>query len=523
MSVIKMKSFSIFFIFLSLISYISLTWAQSEKLQILKNPIHITSIESNRQDNGSIVFELHLNIASDHFLYLDDLSIISELEGLNNATFDVEASPVIDFVDKFSNNEVKKGMKTSGTITFKVPFGFNYNSKFKLSYRACTEEFCYLPKTLPFDHQQKAVATEGTHFDFLGMSLDFNSSSILLIFLIVFLAGILTSFTPCIFPLIPITLTLIQNNIKRGRRHSFQKTLTFVFGIAFTYSILGLLAASTGTFLGSVISNSYVLIAISLIYFFMALSMFGFFEIQFFQSLQNKVSNVSTDSYFGVFLFGMITGIFASPCVGPVLISVLTYAAQSTNLTFSFFLLFIYALGLGQIFLVLSLFSNLINKLPQSGRWLNGIKYTLGFLLILAGLFFFVPAVKSLLKPNQAAYAEQIETALKSNKITVVDFKADWCGACKELEFKTFKHKKVKAFLDANNFIPVDVTISNESTNELLQKYGVIGLPHVMFFDKNGNLLPDLTISSYITAEQMLKKIGSITAEGGTHDPDSSQ
>lgn len=499
-------------------------WAQSENLKILKNPIHATSVHSDRQENGTQVFVLQLEIAADHFLYVDDLSVVSELEGLNNANFDVEASPVVDFVDKFSNNEVKKGMKNSGTITFKVPLGFNYASKFKLNYRACTDEFCYLPKTLKFDHQQKSTSSsESNDFSFFKFKFDFNSSPIALIFFVVFLAGILTSFTPCIFPLIPITLTLIQNNVKRGRRHSFQKTLTFVSGIAFTYSILGLLAASTGTFLGSFISNSYVLIAISMIYFLMALSMFGLFDIQFFQKLQNKVSNVSTNSYFGVFVFGMVTGIFASPCVGPVLIAVLTYAAQSKNLAFSFFLLFIYAFGLGQIFLVLSLFSNLINKLPRSGHWLNAIKYILGTLLILAGLFFFIPAVKSLVSAQNVSYSAQLDDALKSNKITVVDFKADWCGACKELEFKTFKNKEVKAFLDNSNFIPVDVTVTTDETNELLQKYGVIGLPHVMFFDKNGNLLPELTISSYITAEQMLEKIKSIHSKGVNNDNGSSK
>jgi thiol:disulfide interchange protein DsbD len=203
----------------------------------------------------------------------------------------------------------------------------------------------------------------------------------------------------------------------------------------------------------------------------------------------------------------MITGIFASPCVGPILIAVLTYAAQSKNMVFSFFLLFTYALGLGQIFLVLSLFSNLINKLPRSGQWMNGIKYLLAGLLILAGLFFFIPAVKSLTKTKDIAYTDQLNRALKSNKIVIVDFKADWCGACKELENKTFKDPQVLSFLSQNEFLAIDVTVTNEETNELLQKYKVMGLPHVMFFDKDGNLLPELTISSYISPKQMLEKI----------------
>lgn len=494
-------------IFISLFVFLDSGLAQ--QIQILKNPIHIANVDSKRQESGVRTFELKLEIAKDHFLYLEDLEIISELEGLNNSNFEIEASPIVEFKDKFSNYEIKKGLKDQGLLSFNVPLGFNFNSKFKLSYRACTEEFCYLPKTLSFDHGQAASSqpTQSAENSFFGFKFNFNSSSYFLIFLIVFLAGILTSFTPCIFPLIPITLALIQNNIKLGRFKSFQKTLVFVLGIAFTYSLLGLLAASTGTFFGQLLSNTYALIFISLVYFVMALSLLGAFNIQFFSRLQNKVSQVSTQSNAGVFAFGMITGIFASPCVGPILIAVLTYAAQSKNMIFSFFLLFTYALGLGQIFLVLSLFSNLINKLPRSGQWMNGIKYLLAGLLILAGLFFFIPAMKSLTTTQNIAYTEQLDRALKSNKIVIVDFKADWCGACKELENKTFKDPQVREFLNQNQFLAIDVTVTNDETNELLQKYQVMGLPHVMFFDKDGNLLPELTISSYISPKQMLEKI----------------
>ncbi len=506
------RTTSIFFV-LSLCMF-ELTYGQP--INILKNPIHIDSVQSKKQDSGLQTFELKLQIAKDHFLYVEDLEVISELENLNNANFSVEASPIIEFKDKFSNNEIKKGLKASGTLNFNVPFGFNYNSKFKLSYRACTEEFCYLPKTISFDHghHMHSLAHHASDLAFLGMKFNFDSSSYLLIFFIVFLAGILTSFTPCIFPLIPITLTLIQNNISLGRFKSFQKTLIFVFGIAFTYSGLGIIAASTGTFFGHLLSNTYALIIISVIYFLMALSLLGAFSIQFFGQLQNKFSKVSTNSNSGVFVFGMVTGIFASPCVGPILIAVLTYAAQSKNLIFAFCLLFTYALGLGQIFLVLSLFSNLINKLPRSGQWLNGMKYLLAGFLFIAGLLFFIPAVKSLIAAPKTPYNELLTKALQSNQIVIVDFKADWCGACLELENTTFKHPLVKPFLEQNQFLTIDVTTTDDITNELLQKYKVMGLPHVMFFDKSGNLLPDLTISSYITAEQMLERIKIINALG---------
>ncbi len=487
---------------------------ESEKFKILKNPIEIEHLSSERLENGQREFKILLKIAPDHFLYSDDLEVVSELEGLNNSVFQIQASPVIEFKDKFSDGEIKKGLKVQGELLFTVPLGFNYFSKFKLNYRACTDQFCYLPKSLNFDHQQvprdELNSKNESSFFNPNFKIDFENSSIFLIFIFVFIAGILTSFTPCIFPLIPITLTLIKNNANLGRYQSFMKTLIFVFGIAITYSILGLIAASTGTFFGYFLSNAYVLIAISLVYFLMAFSMFGFFEFQFFNRLQNKFSNTSTQSNLGVFGFGMMTGLFASPCVGPVLVAVLTYAAQTKDLTLSFFLLFVYALGLGQIFLVLSLFSGLVDRLPRSGPWLNSVKFTLGGLLILAGLYFLVPALKSFKTKSAINYSEVLNLALKAKKIVIVDFKADWCGACKELELKTFKDPKVKSFLESQIFIPIDVSVTTVETNELLQKFGVIGLPHVMFFDEDGNSLPDLTISSYITSEEMLKRINKI-------------
>lgn len=510
---ISPKLSCLFFIFPIVIQFFAAfanTDQNTNEFKILKNPVEIVNVTSIRAESGVRNFQLMVKIAEDHFLYTDDLEVISELEGLNNSSFLVSASPVIEFKDKFSNGEIKKGMKSEGKIEFTVPMGFNYNSKFKLKYRACTEEFCYLHKYIIFDHQQLSADESKKSSNIFNLNIDFENTSVVWILVLVFFAGVLTSFTPCIFPIIPITLTLIKNNSSLGRYQSFFKTLIFVFGIALTYAILGLAAATTGTFFGSLLSNIYVLIGISLIYFAMALSMFGFFELQFFSKLQNKFSKISTQSNLGIFSFGMITGIFASPCVGPVLVAVLTYAAQTKNLIFSFFLLFTYALGLGLIFLILSLFSNLIDRLPKSGNWLNGIKYTLGSLLIIAGIYFLIPAFKGLTTNNVVNYTQDLNEALKQKKIVIVDFKADWCGACKELELKTFSDPKIKDFLDKNIFIPIDVTVTNDDTNELLQKYGVIGLPHVMFFDQEGNLLPELTISSYITAEEMLTRIQKI-------------
>lgn len=486
----------------------------SQKFEVLKNPIEIHSIFSQKLDDGQTQFSIDIEIANNHFLYVDNLNIISELNGLNNSIFDVEASPIIEFQDKFSNNEIKRGLIKVGQITFKVPLGFDFNSKFKLVYTACTKDFCYLPKTIDLDHRMTPPSSSpDKNLSILGNSFNLETTPLFLIFLLIFVSGILTSFTPCIFPVIPMTLTLIKNNVHAGRFKALQKTLFFVLGIAWTYSSLGVIAAWTGSFFGSLLSNPFVLISIGALYILMALSMMGTFEIHFFKRLENKFSKMSTQNNWGVFGFGLITGIFASPCVGPVLIGILAYAAQTQNMILSFFLLFTYAIGLGQIFILLSLFSELIDRLPRSGNWLNGTKYILALLLLGVGLFFAIPGVKGLLTSSTPKYSEQLEKALQSGQYVIVDFKASWCTACKELEIKTFKNPQISEFFSKNIFIPIDVTTTTPDTQDLLKKYKVMGLPHVLFFDRTGKERPQLTLKSFVDSQEMLKRIEALQNE----------
>ncbi|MCO5114116.1 MAG: thioredoxin family protein [Bdellovibrionaceae bacterium] len=496
-----------------LITQLALVSAYAEQPEILQNPVNVTSVSSQRLDNGQQEFRLRISVAPDHFVYADSLSIKSTLGDKINATFEVEAFPVIEFLDKFSNNEIKQGVKDSAEMTFKVPYNFDFNSTFALTYRACTSEFCYLPKTRDFEHGIEPVANKSS---ILNMSIDFHNSSLFLIFLFVFLAGVLTSFTPCIFPMIPITLALIGQDIINNRFLAFRKTCIYVLGIATTYSILGLIAASTGSLFGQLLSNPWVLIGIGIFYFVMAASLAGLFEIQFLSSLQNKMQQPSLKSVGGIYLFGAFTGLFASPCVGPVLIGILTYAAQSKNLIFAFFLLFIYALGLGQIFIAMSLSGSLINKLPKAGGWMNYVKYLLAVLLVGAGLFFMVPGVKSLwhsFTSTGGSAQAMLDEALAKGRPVVVDLKADWCAACIEMEKVTFPHPDVQTALEGFEFLAIDVTHLDTEKSAILKKYKVLGLPTILIFDSKGHWLEQLTVTQFMGPKEMLQLLGKVESE----------
>lgn len=503
--------FKVFF----LLTFFSSAFAESQP--ILKNPLDIKTVTAKRLDDGKQEFKLRLEIAEGHLVYVDSLSVQSLLDNQNNGTFEVEAFPVMEFLDKFSNNQIKQGVKDKAEVVFTVPYNFDFNSKFFLNYRACTDEFCYLPKTRDFEHGIAPVATNDEFkSSILNLSVDYQNSSILIIFLFVFLAGILTSFTPCIFPMIPITLALIGQDLLTNRYVAFKKTCIYVLGIAMTYSILGLIAASTGSLFGQVLANPWALMGIGVFYFIMASSMVGLFDINFLSGLQNKVGQNKVQSAGGIFIFGAFTGLFASPCVGPVLIGILTYAAQSQNLTFSFFMLFVYALGLGQIFIAISLSGSLLQRLPRSGPWMNFAKYLLALLLIGAGLFFFIPGVKSLKNSSATSSADLhglIEDTLSRGKPVVIDLKADWCAACIEMERVTFKDPKVIEALQDFEFLAIDVTQTDTEKSAILKKYKVLGLPTILVFDNKGTWLEQLTVTQYMGPQEMLKLLGKVKSE----------
>ncbi len=212
------------------------------------------------------------------------------------------------------------------------------------------------------------------------------------VYALLFLAGILASLSPCVYPLIPITLAVLANG-KSGAMSGFLRALTFVCGIACMYAVLGALAATSGGLLGSALQSPIVVCAVALIFIVMGASMVGAFELQLPGSLQTKLSAVgqsqikgsSWRAYLGALLMGSVAGIVAAPCVGPPLVAVLTFVASQGSLTQGLKLLLVYALGMGLLFLVLGTFTGLIRKIPKSGSWMNVLKTCVGLAILILG------------------------------------------------------------------------------------------------------------------------------------------
>jgi thiol:disulfide interchange protein DsbD len=210
----------------------------------------------------------------------------------------------------------------------------------------------------------------------------------LLAFLLVFLGGVLTSFTPCVYPMIPITISYIGGRSKH-RAHGFFLSLFFVLGIAIMYSALGLIAASTGSIFGAALQSTAVLIVVAIIFTAMGASMLGAFDLALPAGLQGRMtSGAQRGGVLGAVLMGMVTGLVASPCVGPVLVVLLTFVAKTGSLFLGFWLLFVFACGLGLLFLILGTFAGALSALPGAGAWMETIKRVFGVVLIGMAIFY---------------------------------------------------------------------------------------------------------------------------------------
>jgi thiol:disulfide interchange protein DsbD len=280
----------------------------------------------------------------------------------------------------------------------------------QLRYQACNDEQCLLPETLNFTIPINVVSlaetaqqvneaifaniafenttTNDSGEDQGGIAGALSGGNLWLAFLLVFVGGIVTSLTPCVYPLIPITVSIFGANESTGILRSFLLSVVYVFGIVVTYSILGVAVASTGAVFGQIMANPWVIGFISVILVTLGLSMFGVFEIRLPSTVQNRLNTVGGTGFIGAFGMGTVAGVIAAPCTGPALAAVLAYIATTSSLVIGFWLMFTYALGMGILFICIGTFSGLISSLPRSGGWMYVLENIFGIAIITMALYF---------------------------------------------------------------------------------------------------------------------------------------
>ncbi|MBI5068420.1 MAG: thioredoxin family protein [Deltaproteobacteria bacterium] len=401
-----------------------------------------------------------------------------------------------------------------------------------------------------------------------------------------FAGGVLTSLTPCVYPLIPITVSIFGARSARTRRQAVALSLLYVLGIAATYTALGVAAALGGKAFGTVMTNPWAVGFVALVLAAMAASMFGAFELALPASWQARLSSVGGTGYAGALGMGLVAGIIAAPCTGPVLAAALAFVAAKGSVTFGAGIMFVYALGIGLLFFLIGAFSV---ALPKSGPWMETVKSFFGVaLLAAAGLFakdafpalraVFSPAPQAVLWAAAAAAlglllgaldlsfggparhrlakglgvalavlavvyavgsgaarrealaredglpwivndeARALALARAEGKPVLVDFWADWCAACIELDHTAWADPAVRE--EAKKFVLLKIDNSTQvmddarvaaAVDAIHEKYGIVGQPTVLFIDRQGRELPaQARVTAVVDGVEMLRRMRSV-------------
>ncbi|WP_457574481.1 cytochrome c biogenesis protein CcdA [Desulfolithobacter sp.] len=224
---------------------------------------------------------------------------------------------------------------------------------------------------------------------FLSQVDSYLHGSILLAFVAAYAGGLLASLTPCVYPMIPITAGVVTNaNVGGSRGRGFLLSLAYVLGMACTYAALGLFAAATGRFFGTVNTSPWTFFLVGNIILLLGLGMLDVFRVPTFAP---RISTGIKGAP-GVFLIGMASGLIAGPCTAPVLGALLAYVATTGNLLLGASLLFTFSFGMGGLLLVVGTFSGLLASIPRSGTWMVVIKKVMGFFMIGLAEYFLIQA-----------------------------------------------------------------------------------------------------------------------------------
>lgn len=269
-----------------------------------------------------------------------------------------------------------------------------------IEYQGCAKAgFCYPPETRivriePFDHQEATQplptaasksAVSGSSSRSLTEQLAYSRWTPLLFLLL----GIGLAFTPCVLPMYPILTSIVLGGGALSHRRALWLSFVYVQGMAVTYTLLGLVVASAGLQFQAALQHPYVLSILSLLFIFLALSMFGLYNLQLPSSLQTKLNQISQQQQggrlSGVFLMGVISGLVCSPCTTAPLSGALLYVAQSGDLITGALALYALALGMGIPLILVAVFGNRL--LPKAGEWMNRVKVLFGFVLLAAPIF----------------------------------------------------------------------------------------------------------------------------------------
>ena len=206
---------------------------------------------------------------------------------------------------------------------------------------------------------------------------------------VVFAAGLLTSFTPCVYPMIPVTVTYIGTAASGSHKRAVTLSIMYALGLALLYASLGIVAALVGQTFGNISQNIWINAGVAVILGLLAAAMLGWINIPV-PGFAGKVQSggVKKGGHLGAFVVGIAAGFVAAPCTAPVLGFLLAYVAKTRDVGWGGLLLFVFALGLSFLLMLLGIFSGMLSNLPKAGRWMNSVKVVFGLGMFAVAAYF---------------------------------------------------------------------------------------------------------------------------------------
>jgi len=547
-------------------------------------------------------------LTSDTYLYRDKLAfVIKSPADIKVAKVDTPAGEVKDD-PSFGPTEVyHQGFAANVTLSRALATGEQL--VLEASWQGCNEAvgICYPPTEKDFNltaggvgvataaSLQAAPAEPASESDTSRIERVLKGGNFWGVVVTFFGLGLLLALTPCVFPMIPILSGIIAGQKKDVTKTSgFLLSLAYVLGMAITYALAGVAAALSGTLISNALQNPWALGIGAGIFVLLAMSMFGFFEIQLPSFIQSKFSDASNKmkggNFAGVFVMGALSAVILGPCVAPPLAAALAFIAQTGNTTLGGVALFVLALGMGVPLLLVGLSAGAL--LPRAGGWMNAVKYFFGVMMLAIAIYLISPVVpewvnmllwallliasaiflhaldplperasgwkrlwkglgvvlligglaillgmlagsRNLLQPldvfksdaggGVAMAAEQkglpfekvkdvaeldarLAAAKADGRAVMLDFYADWCVSCKEMESFTFSDARVQARLADVVLLKADVTANSDADKALLKRFNLFGPPGLIFWNSAG-AQSDFKVIGFEKADKFLASI----------------
>ena len=447
-----------------------------------------------------------------------------------------------------------------------------------LSYQACTASSCQQPEDIPLRFSivlvSGSASTRELNRDlFLSaekwpitsdIPVDSISAGLFITLLGYFLGGLALNLTPCIYPLIPVTVSYFGGRSNKISGKTIIHGTLYLSGLAITNSLLGVSSALSGGLFGSLLQSPITLIFVACIMTALALSFFGFWEFRI-PSFLTRAASKNYSGYFGTFFMGLTLGVVAAPCIGPFILALLTKVAQQGDPVLGFLYFFVLSIGMGLPLCVLAVFSGAIDRLPRSGDWMVWIRKLMGWVLIGMAVYMITPLFPNILlkalflsgigiiagihlgwldKTGGSLYPFSIikkisgitiilaasiyfvlsayhregiqwtpynpdlliNSALEKKPV-VLDIYADWCLPCRELEKSVFTDPEIVELSKKVVTARLDLTKRYPSQDQILSQYDISGVPTIIFFNRVGFEEKELRIISIVEKKDFLHRM----------------